>query len=81
LKLSAKEKIIKMDLGGTVLFISSIICLFLALQWGGNEVPWSDSKTWGLILGFGLLMIAFIVLQLRMGEKYQTPMTAIGCCT
>lgn len=70
LKLTLKEKLVRMDLGGTVLFVSSIVCLFLGLEWGGNELPWSDSKVWGLLLGFGLLMTAFIVLQLHMGEKY-----------
>lgn len=58
-----------MDLGGTVLFISSIVCLFLGLEWGGNEIPWVDFKAWGLLLGFGLLMIAFVALQLHTGEK------------
>jgi hypothetical protein len=70
LNLTFREKIVRMDLGGTILFISSIVCLFLGLEWGGTEVPWSDSKAWGLLLGFGLLMIAFIALQLHMGEKY-----------
>ena len=68
--LSFKEKVVRMDLGGTVLFISSIICLFLGLEWGGTDVPWSNSKAWGMLLGFGLLMSAFIALQLYMGEKY-----------
>jgi hypothetical protein len=70
LKFTFKEKIVRMDLPGTVLFISSIVCLFLGLEWGGNQIPWSDSKAWGLLLGFGLLFSVFIVLQLRMGEKY-----------
>ena len=69
-QLTLKEKIAKMDLAGTVLFISSIVCLFLALQWGGLEYPWSDARVWCLVLGFGLLMIAFIALQLFLGEKY-----------
>jgi len=68
--LTIKEKLVRMDLIGTVLFISAIVCLFLGLEWGGNEVPWSDSKAWGLLLGFGLLMSAFIALQLHMGEEY-----------
>lgn len=60
----------RMDLGGTILFISSMVCLFLALQWGGLEYPWSSSRVWGLILGFGLLMIAFVALQLHLGDEY-----------
>lgn len=70
LKLTVREKLLKMDFGGTILFIASIVCLFLALQWGGNDVPWSNPRPWGLLLGFALLLIAFIILQIHMGEKY-----------
>jgi hypothetical protein len=68
-KLTWREKAVKMDFGGTILFIGCIVCLFLALQWGGNDLPWSHPTVWGLLLGFGLLLIAFIILQLRLGEK------------
>ena len=70
LQLTRREKIVRLDLGGTTLFVGSIVCLFLALQWGGNNLPWSHSRIWGLLLGSGLLIIAFIILQYRMGEKY-----------
>lgn len=68
--LTFKEKLSKMDFGGSILFISSIVSLFLALQWGGNDVAWSNSRAWGLLLGFGLLLIAFVALQIYLGEKY-----------
>ena len=68
-ELNFKERLKQMDLGGTVLFISSICSLFLALQWGGNRYPWSDAKVWGLLLAFSLLMAAFIALQRHLGER------------
>lgn len=67
--LSFKEKMKEMDFLGTVLFVSSIACLFLALQWGGIQHTWSNSQVWGLMLGFGLLMFAFIMLQRHLGER------------
>ncbi|KAL5324581.1 hypothetical protein ACEPPN_009127 [Leptodophora sp. 'Broadleaf-Isolate-01'] len=73
MKLSIKEKVKKMDLAGTTLFISSMVCLSLALQWGGNSIPWSDPKAWGLMLGFGLLLIAFVALQFKLGENATIP--------
>ncbi|KAG4432277.1 hypothetical protein IFR05_012244 [Cadophora sp. M221] len=73
MKLTIKEKVEKMDLAGTTLFISSTACLFLALQWGGNSIPWSDSKAWGLMLGFGLLLITFVALQFTLGENATIP--------
>ena len=68
-KLTPKEKIQRLDIPGTVLFIGSIVCLYLALQWGGNTISWSNSKAWGLLLGFGLLLIAFVVRQFRLGDR------------
>lgn len=67
---SLKDKIAKLDLGGTFLFISSTVCLFLSLIWGGNTYPWSDARIWSLIVASVLLMTAFLALQLRSGEKY-----------
>lgn len=45
-------------------------CLVLALQWGGTVYPWSNSRVWGLLLGFGLLTILFVGLQIRGKEEY-----------
>ncbi len=36
------ERSKQFDPVGTVLFIPCIICLLLALQWGGTRYPWSD---------------------------------------
>lgn len=67
--LTFKQKLIELDITGTTLFVSSMVSLFSALQWGGTNYPWSDSKVWGLILSFGLLLIAFITLQLYLGDR------------
>jgi hypothetical protein len=68
-ELTVKEKLKQMDFGGTVLFVGSICCLFLALQSGGNVYAWSNVKVWGLLLGSALLMIAFLILQSYLGER------------
>ncbi|TVY40037.1 Efflux pump [Lachnellula subtilissima] len=73
-KLTFRQKLIEMDITGTVLFVSSMTCLFLALQWGGTNYAWSSSKVWGLILGSGLLFAAFITLQLHLGERATIPL-------
>ncbi|OCL11141.1 MFS general substrate transporter [Glonium stellatum] len=68
-----KEKIMHLDLFGAFLFISAIICLLLALQWGGQTYPWKNSRVWGCLLGFGLMITAFIVVQIRRGEEATIP--------
>lgn len=65
-----REKLVRLDPIGAILLTSSLICLFLALQWGGNQLPWSSPKVWGCLICSGLLAILFIVLQAIREEKY-----------
>ena len=58
---------------GTVLFIPCIICLLLALQWGGSKYPWSDGKIIALFVVFGLLAISFGAVQIWKGDLATVP--------
>ncbi|KAJ5097754.1 MFS transporter [Penicillium angulare] len=58
---------------GTILFVGSIICLLIALQWGGSEYPWSDARMIALLTVFGVLIIAWGVAQWRMGDDATVP--------
>ncbi|KAH8808301.1 major facilitator superfamily domain-containing protein [Xylogone sp. PMI_703] len=71
--LSLKQKILNIDLLGALFLICAIVCLLLALQWGGSTYPWHDSKVWGCLLGFGLIIICFIVQQFRRGDRGTIP--------
>jgi MFS family permease len=71
--MSTKEKFKQVDVVGAVLLICSIVCLLLALQWGGSVYPWSDSKVWGCFLGFGLLILIFIGLQFYLKDRATIP--------
>ncbi|KAF0635432.1 hypothetical protein FPSE5266_10930 [Fusarium pseudograminearum] len=63
-----KEKILGLGLSSSGLLAGTLVCLFLALQNGGSVYPWSDSRVWGCLLGFGLLLILFTYIQIRQGE-------------
>lgn len=67
------EKIKELDIPGAFFLISAIVCLLLALQWGGISYPWKDSDVWGCLIGFVLLIMVFIGLQLRAGEHATIP--------
>lgn len=64
-----KAKLVSLDPIGTCLILASMTCLVLALQWGGAVLPWNDSRVWGTLLGFGLLLVLFLLLQVRQKEK------------
>lgn len=73
LNLSFKQKLALMDLPGATMLIGGIVCLLLALQWGGSTYPWSDSRVWGCLLGCGLFISIFIALQFYLGDKATIP--------
>ena len=63
------DQIMRFDPIGNIFFISAIICLLLALQWGGTTYDWSSGRIIALFVLFGILFIAFIAVQVWLGEK------------
>jgi hypothetical protein len=68
-----KERVKEFDLYGTIVFIPAIICLLLALQWGGTKYPWSSGRIIGLFVVFGVLIIAFIAIQFWKQDSATVP--------
>ncbi|KAL2865009.1 MDR family MFS transporter [Aspergillus lucknowensis] len=71
--LSILERIKQLDFIGASLLIPCIICLLLALQWGGNKYAWSNSRIIGLFVGFGLLLILTVISQWKLGDRATLP--------
>lgn len=59
---------------GTVLFVASIICLLIALQWGGSKYPWSDGRVIALLTVFGVSSVAWVFSQWKMGDDATVPL-------
>jgi len=66
-------RILKLDLLGTAMLIPAIICLLLALQWGGTEFAWNSSQIIGLFVGAGLMGAIFVVIQIWKGDRGTLP--------
>jgi hypothetical protein len=49
----------------------------LAVQWGGTVYPWSNSRIIGLFIGFGLMIIIFIIIQFKRGDKSTLPISVL----
>ena len=67
LNFSAKMR--NMDFSSVTVLISSLVCLLLALQWGGILYPWSNPRVWGCLAGFACLIAIFAGLQIWRQEK------------
>ncbi|KAH8729554.1 major facilitator superfamily domain-containing protein [Ilyonectria robusta] len=63
----------QLDLYGAAIFIPAIVCLLLALQWGGADYAWSNSRIIGLFVGFGLMIAVFIGIQFWQGDQGTLP--------
>lgn len=53
------QRIRRLDLVGNILIMGAVVMLLLALQEGGNEVPWNSARIIGLLVGFGAVSILF----------------------
>ncbi|KZP00733.1 MFS aflatoxin efflux pump [Calocera viscosa TUFC12733] len=67
-----KDTFLNMDPIGTALFMPAIVCLLLALQWGGLVYAWSNAHIIVLLVLFALLTIGFIAVQVVDGRKLST---------
>jgi MFS family permease len=67
------EKAKHFDPVGTLCFIPAIVSLLLALQWGGTKYSWHSGRVVGLLVVFGVLMIAFVGIQYHQKENATVP--------
>lgn len=59
------QKVHQLGIPGAIILLGSTSCLNLALQWGGIDYPWSNANVFGCLIGFVVLLIAFLWLQAR----------------
>ena len=67
------EKLNELDYIGPLFFLPALVCLFLALQFGGAQFAWNSGTIVGLFFGFGLLLPIWIYTQYHLGEKATVP--------
>ncbi|KAJ7251081.1 major facilitator superfamily domain-containing protein [Mycena rebaudengoi] len=61
------------DPWGTLVFVPAIVCLLLALQWGGSRYPWSSGRIVALLVIFSVFILIFIALQVLLQEDATVP--------
>lgn len=63
------SRVARFDPVGSVFLLASIICLLLALQLGGTTYPFNNGRIIALFVVFGILLIAFVAVQVRSGRN------------
>ncbi|XP_014554348.1 hypothetical protein COCVIDRAFT_39781 [Bipolaris victoriae FI3] len=77
-KVTILDRILDLDILGALLIVGGVSALFMALEWGGSVYPWSDSRVWGCLLTFSLVLLAFSVQQFLRGERATMPSRVIS---
>ncbi|KAI0123089.1 putative MFS aflatoxin efflux pump [Xylariales sp. AK1849] len=72
-KLPLKAKLAQLDVIGTTVLIPGVVCLLLALQWGGLTYPWSDGRIIALLTLGVVLLLAFAAVQILMPKTATIP--------
>lgn len=67
------SRILQLDLLGAGILVPAIVMLLLALQWGGAEYPWSDSRIIGLFVGAGVMILLFAGVEYWQQDKGLLP--------
>ncbi|KAH6984361.1 putative MFS transporter [Ilyonectria sp. MPI-CAGE-AT-0026] len=72
-----KEIILQLDLPGFSLLLASLVCLTLALQWGGQTKAWSEGSVIATLVLCISLTMAFFVVEWLQGERAMVPVTLL----
>ena len=67
------ERLVQLDPLGFILIAPAVVCLLFALQWGGTQYPWNDSRIITLLVLFGLLSTAFVMAQVWRDDEATVP--------
>ncbi|KAF5392006.1 hypothetical protein D9757_003250 [Collybiopsis confluens] len=75
---SILDKLRQLDIPGSVLLISGVICLLLALHWGGTTVTWKSSRIVCLLLFSVMLFCVFGIVEYKRPRHAIVPFPVIS---
>ncbi|KAI4273548.1 MAG: hypothetical protein L6R38_006318 [Xanthoria sp. 2 TBL-2021] len=68
------EKVKQLDPLGNLVFLPAMVCLLLAIQWGGSKYNWSDGRIVALLVLFGVLIVTWFWTQIHAKENATLPL-------
>lgn len=72
------SKILKLDIVGNFLIVTTVIMLLLALEWGGVSHAWNSPTIIGLLVGTGIELVIFTAWQKYRGATALIPLSIVG---
>jgi hydrogenase-4 membrane subunit HyfE len=77
-KCGLKQSLKQFDPAGSILMIASVCSLLLAIQWGGQSLPWASPTIIVLFALSGFLLALFVFVEQRMGNDAIVPFAILG---
>ncbi|KAH1426569.1 hypothetical protein KXX32_006124 [Aspergillus fumigatus] len=68
-----KEKLRQLNGLGVLAIMPGVVCLCLALQWGGSQYAWGEGRIVALLVLTFLCLIAFVLIQVWKPEQATLP--------
>ena len=67
------ETLKRLDPLGLLCLVPSLVCLILALEWGGTKYSWSSPKVIGLLVTFSVTFLAFLAVEYKFPDTAMAP--------
>jgi hypothetical protein len=71
------EILLQLDIPGFTVLLASLVCLTLALQYGGQTKAWSDGSTIATLVMWVVLSIAFVICEYFQGARAMMPLAKL----
>ncbi|KAF3770926.1 hypothetical protein M406DRAFT_96985 [Cryphonectria parasitica EP155] len=71
--LPTRQKLSQLDFLGIFFLLPGVVCLLLALQWGGTTYAWHNGRIIALLVLAGVLLIGFVAVQILRPETATIP--------
>ncbi|TVY41272.1 Efflux pump [Lachnellula occidentalis] len=72
-KIPFKDKLRQLNALGLLALVPGVVCLCLALQWGGTTYAWGNGRIVALLVLSFVLLIAFVLIQLWKPDQAIVP--------
>lgn len=70
---NVSEKLSRIDYLGVVFVVAAVVCLLLALTWGGTAYPWNSGRIIALFCAFVVLIVSLMWIESRAQEPVIPP--------
>lgn len=71
------QKIMRFDPLGSIILLGCLVCLVLALQWGGAQYAWNSGQVIAVLVVFGCTLIPWLWLQYKQGDEATVPLSLV----